>query len=307
MWSKAQLAPASPEIIEIYRNKGFEDTSLDTVRAARSVTVTSAGELTVKDIGIPRGRVIRAELRLPDLQERCEGSNNNQLFKLSKILADNEYYQGRQVEDSNHMEGNMARGQNVNPWNRTVQVQVPKKYFRANEPVDKPRMETVSVKPFKLSSDISSILQKKSQKSREFMNTDMNTDESDSSGFEVLENRRRIEPVNRPIVEKRNKQTQVKMVAKQSVARPKRLKDEGRYARAIKMCHKVIHIMNFKDNWPVYIVIMCLCTIAYLIYKVHIDLMNYGSSERLYAKKMSTSSKLMKILNFFIRWLHKHE
>ncbi|XP_015019221.2 uncharacterized protein LOC26527474 isoform X2 [Drosophila mojavensis] len=304
MWSKAQLAPASPEIIEIYRNKGFEDTSLDTVRAARSVTVTSAGELTVKDIGIPRGRVIRAELRLPDLQERCDGSNNNHLFKLSKILTDNEYYQGRQMEDSNHMEGNMARGQNVNPWNRTVQV--PKKYFRANEPVDKPRMETVSVKPFKLSTDMSSILQKKSQKNREFMNTDMNTDESDSSDFEVLDNRRR-QPVNRPIVEKRNKQTQVKMVAKQSVTRPKRLKVEGRYARAIKMCHKVIHIMNFGDNWPVYIVIMCLCTIAYLIYKVHIDLMNYGSSERLYAKKMSTSSMLMKILNFFIRWLHKHE
>ncbi|KRG04615.1 uncharacterized protein Dmoj_GI25833, isoform C [Drosophila mojavensis] len=272
MWSKAQvhnrLAPASPEIIEIYRNKGFEDTSLDTVRAARSVTVTSAGQLTVKDIGIPRGRVIRAELRLPDLQERCDGSNNNHLFKLSKILTDNEYYQGRQMEDSNHMEGNMARGQNVNPWNRTVQ--------------------------------------KKSQKNREYINTDMNTDESDSSDFEVLDNRRR-QPVNRPIVEKRNKQTQVKMVAKQSVTRPKRLKVEGRYARAIKMCHKVIHIMNFGDNWPVYIVIMCLCTIAYLIYKVHIDLMNYGSSERLYAKKMSTSSMLMKILNFFIRWLHKHE
>ncbi|XP_017958791.1 uncharacterized protein LOC108653027 isoform X2 [Drosophila navojoa] len=300
MWSKAQLAPASPEIIEIYRNKGFEDTSLDTVRAARSVTVTSAGELTVKDIGIPRGRVVRAELLLPDLQERCDGSNNNHLFQLSKILADNECYQGKQMEDSSRMEGNMARSQNVNPWNRTVHV--PKKYFRANEPAAEPHIETASVKAFELSSDMSSILQKKSQKSSKLINSD----ESDASDFEVVEKRRRPS-VSRPIVEKRNKHTQVKMVDKPPVTPPPQPKDERRYRRAIKTCHEVITVMNFKENWPVYIVIMCLCTITYLIYKVHIDLMNYGNSERLYAKKMSTTSVLMKILKYLVRVPHKSE
>lgn len=134
------------------------------------MTVTSAGQIKVKDIGIPEGRVLRAELCLPDLQERCEGSSDKHLFKISKILADNEHNE-ESMEDSSHLERNMSRGRFVNPWDRAAQV---------------PRIETVSVKPIKISSDMSSIIQRKAERCRKLLNSE------ESSDGEVLENLRRL-------------------------------------------------------------------------------------------------------------------
>ncbi|XP_034478080.1 uncharacterized protein LOC117784448 [Drosophila innubila] len=307
-----------PEVVELYKNNTFVSDSLSST-CVSSVKFTADGQKSTKTIGKLSDRHLKANLKLPELEERCAISSNKNLYNLSKQLAD---YEAENQSDENSKEFQPKGDRLQNNLDRSRSMRSDNKDCNLNQTYNIVDNSSVSLnteyKDYKMPKvrPVHSV-KRKQKKIKKIMNKKNSTSSSDESCYNTA---RSSQPQARN--EKHNDKQQDVQIAnylvelqpqekpeKKTLSQSNRLKlnssllnlnVETRFKEFIQLIKLTLQTI---DDWYTFTLLLFLGTAAYLIYILCYDINIYVNEERRYLAKMRSSGIVLKCFYYVMRLL----
>ncbi|KAH8416213.1 hypothetical protein KR222_011557 [Zaprionus bogoriensis] len=320
-----------PEVIELYKNKEFVSHSISST-CFSSVKFSVDGQKTTQCLGQIGDRHLKADPKLPKLQERCASASNKHLYTLSQQLAENdaldtetEIDQPKRSVDQPTEQPRMHRRMPKMPWRRNdlnenfdSDYQLVKKSKKSKERSVRKVLEK-AVTDKEVSASEPQIAKRKMRKLKSKSERKKSPiASSDESCYKTARAETSAKPSQTKVQECQTAKSTAKLMPfleadqklleleQQRTMPPLQIDPkitnllDGNVHRALQITKQTVKMI---DDWHIFSLLLFAGTFGYLIYILYYDINEYINEERRYLEKMRKAGIVLKCFYYVMRLL----